>query len=50
MVNAKNLVKNLLNVGRVGRARKEVWMESAFDNTISLNDFILFFAYNTLIS
>jgi hypothetical protein len=44
MVNVRNLVKNLSNVGRLGRAGKETRMVSAFDNsrlisiTISLNE------------
>jgi len=48
MVNAKNLVKNLSNVGQLGRARKEARMVTAFNNstliniTISLNENCLF--------
>jgi len=44
IVNVRSLVKNLSNVGRLGRAGKEARMVSAFDNsrlisiTISLNE------------
>ncbi len=55
MVNAKSLVKNLLNVGQLDRVGKEVQMVSAFDKsrlisiTIPLNEFFCF-VYNTLTS
>lgn len=48
MINAKNLVKNLSNVGWLDKARKEAWMLSAYDNSrlinikISLNENFLF--------
>ncbi len=49
MINVRSLVKNLLNVGLLGRTRKEVQMVSASDNsrlisiTISLNENCLFY-------
>jgi hypothetical protein len=49
MINAKNLVKNLSNVGRLGKARKEAWMVSAYENSrlisikISLNENFIFY-------
>jgi hypothetical protein len=49
MINVRSLVKNLLNVGQLGRAGKEVQMVSASDNsrlisiTISLNEIFLFY-------
>jgi hypothetical protein len=48
MVNTKNLVKNLSNVGQLGRIGKEARMVSASNNsrliniTIPLNEFFWF--------
>jgi hypothetical protein len=49
MANARNLVKNLLNVGQLGRAGNEAQMVSASNNSrlisirISLNEHYLFY-------
>jgi hypothetical protein len=49
MENARNMVKNLSNVGQLSKARKEVQMVSAYENsrlisiTISLNENCLFY-------
>jgi hypothetical protein len=49
MINAKSMVKNLSNVGWLGKVGKEVRMVSTFDNSrltnikVSLNENCLFY-------